>query len=101
MEQFAPFYVGQEVVAIDNYDGDLIKDKIYIIHSILKDCCSWHVTVNILSASNFTRCTMCKRLAPHGMYRQFLYTRFKAIQEQEFKQVTFEKILEQMPVGAN
>lgn len=57
---FAPFYVGQEVVAvIDHGMGKFKKGDKVKVTSIFMGCCAWEVTVGIFDSNFSSLCTKC------------------------------------------
>lgn len=103
MQQLPPFYIGQKVISILSHLCGLHKkgDK-FIVTGVFKKCCDWTITIGITSEKKYSQCYTCKQDYLRGTLEvQFGSIAFAPIEEQEFKQVTFEKILEEMPVGAN
>ncbi len=105
MENFAPFYVGQRVVCINNAvlsnahldpSSVLVKGKVYTITSVTKGCCGWSVTIGIPGTTPALTCHICGKTYLRGVLGEwsFIPERFAPIQE-DFQSITLEKILEQ------
>lgn len=105
--ELPPFYIGQEVVAIvDGPDGAFKKGATFIIRNILKGHCSYVVNIGIKTRSQQSSrkcvCKECKArydLPAIGDYWHFSSNRFAS--KEQFKQVTYTKILEQEPIAVN
>lgn len=96
-----PFYVGQRVVAIsDHSQGAFKKGDEFTIGSIVKTCCKWCVTIGIKANYTIRQCSVCKQ--EYLAEQQWLFNAdmFVPLEEKEFKNITFEKLIEAEPICA-
>lgn len=101
-----PFYIGQKVVCINTiFTGrgmkpPLIKDKTYIVKSIIKCTCnSYKIDIGFLSGIGSSKC-----LCGHKTYSEKWHVRadrFKPLQEIKLPLMSYSKILEEELVGVN
>lgn len=97
-----PFYVGQKVVALTTCkDNFRIKGKIYVVKELIqRTCCnSWLIDIgDIFPYKHNGKCGSCGALnkKENNNIYWHLSTRFAPIQEQEFKQTTYSKVLEEV-----
>lgn len=106
-QQFAPFYVGQEVECVlqDEY---LVVGQLYTITNVSKcicKCAGWEVEVGILWPKKGVYgvyCDSCKTVLKISFpkFIGFDHRKFRAI-TLTMQAVTFEQITEQHPVSVN
>lgn len=102
LNNLPPFYVGQKVVAVLNHSqGAFTSGQEFVIESVEKYCCKWLVTVGIKSPAILFNCTCGKTYSKNTGLHEFCSTAFKAIDEQNFQAITFEKVLETELVCVN
>lgn len=103
MEQLHKFYIGQAVVSIKSHSLGLHKKgQKFIVTGIQKKCCTWTISIGVMNDVTYSNCSRCGAIYERGTKEVYFNAgSFAPIEEQEFKQVTFEKILEEIPVGAN
>lgn len=94
-----PFYIGQEVVCVDNKtyikvhfktEDMLHIGETYIIRDIRKGCCEWEIDIGILAKGKIARC-ICGKASPLNTYSWFKSSRFVPKQEQ-FQAITYSEI---------
>lgn len=99
-----PFYIGQEVVALDNGEqSGLVEGKTYVILGLLKPCGHWMVDVGIKSPGKGMNCPKCHTEFAMGTGIFWLFaTRFAPITSQ-FQTISYSKVMEKESpfVGAN
>lgn len=102
-----PFYVGQRVVAIKDHSQGFFKKgqefKVTGMYPYICKCKSgWTITVGQVHFSPLHEpcCGICKTRFERKGQRQFETIAFAPIEEQEFKAVTFKKIMEEIPICA-
>lgn len=105
MEQFQPFYVGQEVEAVKTHSQGHFKkgDKFSITGVYKSDCLcpGWDVTIGVQYTRPVHHCSKCRiynipNVGEHRFYSGLFRPITPAMQA-----VTFEKITEQHPVSVN
>lgn len=100
-----PFYVGQKVVRIRPHDFNMVQEgKEYFVTGVMNGLCKcnkWLITVGVNNPYGGSYCTDCGTVTHYHGEMRFCSTGFAHIQSQEFKQVTYSKILEEVPCGAN
>lgn len=59
-----PFYIGQEVVALDSHsDGSRVKDKIYTVLALEKCRCGvWSIDIGDRGINAYPECIYCKHV---------------------------------------
>lgn len=98
------FYVGQRVVAIENHpQGAFKRGDVFTVESVSRSACScghFRVTIGISTTALEQQCFKCglEYLAIGKMY--FNESRFAPIHE-DFKKVTFERVVEKELTSAN
>lgn len=97
--QFAPFYVGQEVEAVVT-SSLLQKGRKYTVSAIEKRCCYWAVYIGVAGGNIDLRCDCGKIYQIRGKSFPFYHGCFRALTP-AMEAVTFEKITEQHPVSVN
>lgn len=101
-----PFYIGQKVVAIKNSKSGATykKGEIHTVLNILKcDCGRYLIDIGFkVIQGTGTRCDVCQK-SVNKDYVWYCDSRSfaPAIQEQEFKQTTYSKVLEEVPMCDN
>lgn len=94
-----PFFIGQEVVTVDNWDYHWTKGEIKTILGIRQGVCehsAWLVDVGVQLQ---TGCYICG-LHTHGHW--FRTSHFAPIEKQSsFQKVEYSKILEDVEIGVN
>lgn len=90
-----PFYVGQKVICVNSIGTyGLTKNKIYTVHDIFNCVCGIKtVDLGFKTAHAGSRCSNCRK-ANTGVFTYRL-DRFRPLQEQKFRAVTFEKVMEE------
>lgn len=106
MEQFKPFYVGQEVEAVrDHSQMAYKKGQRFTIKAIRIECkCGWMVDIGIsdpcYKGGPSGKCRTCGVSSQWSGEWLFHSCNFRAITP-AMQAVTFEKITEQHPVSVN
>lgn len=108
-----PFYVGQEVVCIDNNsyvhsgiraDSMLKRGSVYIVKDIKQSACcqKWVVYVGTDNGVGYVRCSKCGVVTMSGKEDYFVAARFAPITSQ-FKTIEYSSVIEKETetVGAN
>jgi hypothetical protein len=99
-QEFAPFYVGQEVECVDaSGNVFLTKGKSYIVFGLRRGCCEWEIDISGSSNMSLARCGKCNK-QDYILDGFYLSSRFRAITP-AMQAVTFDKITEQHPVSVN
>src|SRR5687767_14666600 len=108
-----PFVQGDKVVYIGRDEHFIKKGSIHIVSRCGKqDCGCWFVDTNNLKHITISlqgQCAECgnvmktaQGICRIGLQTAWLYSgEFRKVQEQKMKQVSFEKLLEECPVGVN
>lgn len=106
MISLPPFYIGQEIEAIENHpSGHLFKkgDRFTVI-GIEKGLCKcsneWNVQIGLTGKNGGTRCVVCKTSISNSGLLWFLSTRFRAITP-KFQEISFSKVIEKELMSAN
>ena len=96
-------YIGQQVVAITDWEGLFKKGDTFVIKDVKQACiCSGTIIdigLNRPSDTGITECYECKSFVIKGDYISAKY--FVPVDYKNVKNVTFEKILEKIPIVAN
>lgn len=100
-----PFYVGQEVVALNNdKEGIFKKGDEFKVTSCIKGCCEWEVTIGIMNTDWINSvCTKCGKKEIIGNKEiPFYASRFAPITS-TFQSISLTKVLEtELPlIGVN
>ncbi len=96
------WYIGQKVICIkDHSQGVVKKGEIYTIKGITKCVSCREVSLDIgIIYSLPTYCADCEIIISIGS-RNIYSGLFKPLKEQEYKLVTFSKIVEEALISAN
>lgn len=103
----APFYIGQKIVCVNVHftkesglRPPLVKDKTYIVKSIIKcECGSYKIDVGLPSIIGSTVCLCgCKTRSLKWHVRA---DRFRPLEELKLPLITYSKVLEEVLVGTN
>jgi hypothetical protein len=102
----SPFYVGQKVIATkDHSNKRYLKGQIFTVHDIMKKSCGCSGYVirigNIVGNGFGTDCITCGKSISDSGALWFNSKSFAPIQEQEFKQTTYSKVLEEVSMCDN
>lgn len=103
MNNLPPFYVGQEVVCINDSSPLILpvkKNEIYTVLGVRFGCCSWEVYLGHQSAAKSCSCGKCTRINPRKELDWYLLASRFAPKDQ-FKAITFTKVLETELVSEN
>lgn len=99
------FEVGMKIIALaDHHQGAFKKGDIFIVRSISRSTCSCgreRLDVGVILTTTVLVCAICGSNVTCGNIWWFLSSRFAPLEGGEFKQVTYTKIIEELPVGAN
>lgn len=99
------YKVGGKVVAIRNHSEGYFKSgQVYAVLGIGESECCGTLTLNIGVPSSLygMSCIKCGGYYKEGdPYAWFLASSFVPVDDMSLKQVTYTKIIEEIPVGAN
>lgn len=102
-----PFYIGQKIVALHDHSMRMFKkgDEFIVLDIKKSDCkCKdWDVHIGIHDDKiSMWRCLVCKEEGKSDSSAWYFHsTSFAPIIESKFKEVRFEKLLEESPICAN
>jgi hypothetical protein len=102
MENIAPFYVGQEVVAVRDHYNYFKKGQEFIVTG-LRRCCKcnpWIISIGIPSIMPENGCRECNFRFPSECEIFFSASRFRA-KTPAFEAITYSKVMEQETVSVN
>lgn len=104
-ELIPPFYIGQEVICLKDIGiigtkYGVQKGKDYVVTAIYKPCCYYVIQVGIIYPGNFisTCCFECNTQRLFNKNIEFNASKFAPKLNQEYKEVTFTKITEEIGV---
>jgi hypothetical protein len=99
--ELPPFYVGQEVVSLVNRpDVGVSKGAEFKVLGIEKGCCYWKVNVGIALPDSFNS-TCCKKCGKIKRSKVWWASQYSLAPKDQFKAITFTKVMETELVSQN
>lgn len=104
----SPFYIGQKVVCVKSHSQGVIKKgQEFTVTGVFEpdcNCDNWTITIGLKTIIPFHQCSFCgyirKNESSESSEFRFGYTMFAPVQE-DFKSISFTKVLEEELISVN
>lgn len=97
MNNYPPFFVGQEVVCVlDHSQGLFKKGQEFVVFGVMLGCCEWEVNIGIKNRRSIGSITLCGCCGKSSYWTDDIWWLSSSCfaPKDQFKAISFTKVME-------